>query len=177
LRARTQRATRIIVGVTVASAAFGAAVSSFTPDGAGAGVLTGGVIGLVLSAFGLLMLGPASDTARRLPLAVVFLVRTVVYGIVFMFVPTAVSALVHGSLAPFLDPTRVVTGTTLALSFAFALTINFALTITRLLGPRTILSFATGRYYRPREEHRVVLFADLIGSTKLAEQLGDQKIS
>jgi adenylate cyclase len=94
---------------------------------------------------------------------------------VFMLVPNVMSALVHGSLAPFRDPTRVVTGMTLALSFGFAFCINFALTVTRLLGPRTMLSFITGRYYRPREEQRIVLFADLIGSTKLAEQLGDQK--
>src|SRR5262249_10575673 len=49
------------------------------------------------------------------------------------------------------------------------------LTISRLLGPRNMLSFVTGHYYRPRAEHRIVLFADLIGSTKLGEQLGDKK--
>jgi adenylate cyclase len=175
LRARTQRAIRIIAGVTLASAVFGAVISSFTPDGTGTGIFTGGVIGFVLSSLGLLMLGPWSDTLQRWPVAVVFLLRTLIYGFVFMLVPNAMSALVHGSLAPFRDPTRVVTGTTLALSFAFAFCINFAITATRLLGRRTMLSFITGRYYRPRVEQRIVLFADLIGSTKLAEQLGDQK--
>ena len=175
MRARTQQAVRIVAGITIASAVFGASVSSFTPDGAGTGIFTGAVIGFVLSTLGSLMLGPWSRAVQHWPLGVVFLLRTLIYGIVFMLVPNAMSALVHGSLAPFRDPTRVVTGTTLALSFAFALCINFALTASRLLGPRTMMSFVTGRYYRPREEHRIVLFADLIGSTKLGEQLGDQK--
>jgi hypothetical protein len=41
VRARTQQAIRIIAGVTLASAVFGASVSSFTPDGAGPGVFSG----------------------------------------------------------------------------------------------------------------------------------------
>ncbi|MBV8508885.1 MAG: adenylate/guanylate cyclase domain-containing protein [Xanthobacteraceae bacterium] len=175
MRARTQQAVRIVVGITIASAVFGATVSSFTPDGARVGIFTGAVIGFVLSTLGSLMLGPWSRALQHWPMGVVFLLRTLIYGIVFMLVPNAISALVHGSFAPFRDPTRVVTGTTLALSFAFAFCINFALTVTRLLGPRTMMSFVTGRYYRPREERRIVLFADLIGSTKLGEQLGDQK--
>jgi adenylate cyclase len=175
VRARTQQAIRVVAGVTLASAAFGAVISSFTPDGAGAGVFTGAVIGFVLSTLGILMVGPWSRALQHWPVGVVFLLRTLVYGIVFMLVPNAMSALVHGSFAPFRDPTRVVTGTTLALSFGFALCINFALTVSRLLGPRTMMSFVTGRYYRPRQQRRIVLFADLIGSTKLGEQLGDQK--
>jgi adenylate cyclase len=175
VRARTQQAIRIVTGITLASAAFGASVSSFTPDGAGTGVFTGAIIGFVLSTLGTLMLGPWSRALQHWPVGVVFLLRTLIYGIVFMLIPNAMSALVHGSLAPFRDPTRVMTGTTLALSFAFALCINFALTVSRLLGPRTMMSFITGRYYRPRAEHRIVLFADLIGSTKLGEQLGDEK--
>jgi adenylate cyclase len=175
VRARTQQAIRIVAGITFASAVFGASVSSFTPDGAGTGVFTGAVIGFVLSILGILMLGRWSRALQHWPVGVVFLLRTLIYGVVFMLVPNAVSALMHGSLAPFRDPTRVMTGTTLALSFGFAFCINFALTVSRLLGPRTMMSFVTGRYYRPRAEHRVVLFADLIGSTKLGEQLGDEK--
>jgi adenylate cyclase len=161
--------------VTLASAVFGAAVSSFTPDGASTGVLAGAAIGFVLSSFGAVMVGPWRETVRRWPVAVVLLLRTLVYGIVFLIIPNAISALVHGSLAPFGDPMRVVTGTTLALSFGFGFVINFALTTARLLGPRTVASFITGRYHRPRQEDRIVLFVDLVGSTRLAEQLGDAK--
>jgi adenylate cyclase len=65
--------------------------------------------------------------------------------------------------------------TTVALSFAFAFAINFGTALGRLLGPRTLLSLVSGRYHRPREERRIVLFADLRGSTQLAETLGDSR--
>jgi adenylate cyclase len=163
----------MIVGVTLASSAFGAAVSSLTPDGILTGIVAGSVIGLVLSSLGILTLGPWSEAMRRWPVSVVFLLRTVVYGLAFLIVPNLTSALLHGSWEPFRHPTRVVTGTTLALSFGFGFAINVVLTVTRLLGPRTVASFITGHYHRPRREHRIVLFIDLIGSTKLAETLGD----
>jgi adenylate cyclase len=147
-------------------------ISSFTPDGAITGILAGAVIGLVL---GTLALGPWSEAVRRWPVAVVFLLRSLAYGIVFLIVPNAASALLHGSIEPFRNPTRVVTGTTLALSFGFGFALNFVMTVTRLLGPSTVLSFITGRYHRPRQEHRIVLFIDLVGSTKLAEMLGDEQ--
>jgi adenylate cyclase len=41
------------------------------------------------------------------------------------------------------------------------------------MGRRTFLSFLLGRYERPTAEERVVLTLDLVGSTELAERLGD----
>src|SRR5262249_48301139 len=42
----------------------------------------------------------------------------------------------------------------------------------KLLGQNVLLSFISGRYYRPRLEERVLLFIDMEGSTGLAERLG-----
>jgi adenylate cyclase len=137
--------------------------------------VAGAAIGLVLSTLGTLELGPWSDAMRRWPVVVVFLVRTLVYALAFLIIPSVTSALIHGSLEPLRHPTQVVTGLTLALSFGFGFIVNLALTVTRLLGPSTVLSFITGRYHRPRQEHRIVLFLDLVGSTKLAEGLGDRQ--
>lgn len=41
------------------------------------------------------------------------------------------------------------------------------------MGRRTFLGFVLGRYERPKREERVVLTLDLVGSTELAERLGD----
>ncbi len=41
------------------------------------------------------------------------------------------------------------------------------------MGRRTFLGFLLGRYERPKREERVVLTMDLVGSTELAERLGD----
>ena len=43
----------------------------------------------------------------------------------------------------------------------------------RMVGYEVLLGIFTGRYLTPRAERRVFLFADLAGSTALAERLGD----
>lgn len=42
-----------------------------------------------------------------------------------------------------------------------------------LLGRDVLVGLLTGRYHRPRPEERIFLFADLVGSTMLAERLGE----
>src|SRR3546814_3719670 len=57
----------------------------------------------------------------------------------------------------------------LAASFVFVSSMSVA----RLIGPGVLASLLTGRYLRPREEQRIVLFLDLVGSTGIAERIGD----
>jgi len=51
---------------------------------------------------------------------------------------------------------------------------TFIVYLRRLIGARTMLRFLTGRYNRPREEERVFLFADIKGSTTIAERIGNR---
>lgn len=62
---------------------------------------------------------------------------------------------------------------TFFIALIFSAGVNFTFEISRLLGPKVLRNFITGRYHQPREEERVFLFVDVIGSTKLAEQLGN----
>jgi adenylate cyclase len=55
---------------------------------------------------------------------------------------------------------------------AFALAIQIALQMNRVIGANVLRYFVTGAYHRPRKEERVFLFLDLEGSTALAERLG-----
>ncbi len=48
-----------------------------------------------------------------------------------------------------------------------------ALQIVRMIGPQVLVNIMLGKYHRPREEMRIFLFVDLIGSTALARRLGD----
>ena len=41
-----------------------------------------------------------------------------------------------------------------------------------MLGRGVLAKFLTGCYYRPREEERIFMFIDLVGSTELAERIG-----
>ncbi len=45
--------------------------------------------------------------------------------------------------------------------------------VEELMGRRMFLGFLLGRYERPKAEERIVLTMDLVGSTALAERLGD----
>jgi len=61
--------------------------------------------------------------------------------------------------------------------FAISALVAFAFStgaeITRLLGKEATIALVSGRYGRPRLEDRVVLFADIVGSTSLAERIGE----
>lgn len=57
----------------------------------------------------------------------------------------------------------------LAASFVF----TFLLEVNRMLGRNVLLNFITGRYHRPLLEERVFLFIDMVGSTGIAERLGE----
>jgi len=51
----------------------------------------------------------------------------------------------------------------------------FFIHLDRLLGPGVLLGYVTGRYHRPRREHRIFMFLDLKGSTSLADEMdGDR---
>lgn len=49
---------------------------------------------------------------------------------------------------------------------------NFVFEINQMLGQRVLRNFVTGAYHHPREEDRMFLFIDLVGSTGIAERLG-----
>lgn len=52
---------------------------------------------------------------------------------------------------------------------------NFVWQISRTLSPERFYNYMTGKYHRPREEFRVVMFLDVKSSTRIAEQLGNLK--
>ena len=61
---------------------------------------------------------------------------------------------------------------TIVFSAVAVLAINFVIQVANLLGPGTLINFFTGRYHRPVQENRFVLFVDIAGSTGLAQRLG-----
>ena len=57
-------------------------------------------------------------------------------------------------------------------SAVLSVVMNLALGVTNIIGPRAFLNFFIGRYHKPVEEKRFVLFVDIARSTGLAERLG-----
>ncbi|MCL1149964.1 adenylate/guanylate cyclase domain-containing protein [Shewanella ulleungensis] len=46
-----------------------------------------------------------------------------------------------------------------------------------LVGPKVLLNIGLGRYHKPRYEHQLFLFIDMVSSTAHAESLGDYRFS
>jgi adenylate cyclase len=164
-----------MAAIVAASAAFGFSVSLISGTDPASGALGGFLIALFIATLENLLQGPWAATVRHWPPAVLLLLRTALYGLAFVVMVHVATALVFRSWEPILHPTRLVSNATLVLSFCFAFAVNFAVMLARLLGSRVAVSLITGRYRRPRKEERIVLFMDLRGSTKLAEQLGDER--
>ena len=113
------------------------------------------------------------ETLRKLPFSAAVLIKTVVYlliivvGIrlgIWLFDPTR--PLAFNWLSPLF-----LTGVALAVLVIFVL--NFMFEMNRLLGQNALANFIFGTYYRPRQEERVFLIVDIVGSTGIAEKLGD----
>jgi adenylate cyclase len=56
-------------------------------------------------------------------------------------------------------------------ALAVAAIVTFVMQVRRMFGHGVFENFVLGRYHTPREETRVFLFLDLVGSTALAERL------
>jgi adenylate cyclase len=172
LHIRIRRRVRIVAVITIVVCAFSLATAQRTPSGVAIALLSGATISCTLAMLEIALNTRFADLVRRLPVAVIWLLRTVLYGLALVLIPPTAFALVAGRWP---SPTEVNSREALLISFAFAIGINLAVTFSRLLGPGFLISLLTGRYHRPREEERIVLFLDVKGSTRLAERLGDKQ--
>lgn len=61
--------------------------------------------------------------------------------------------------------------------FSLAIVIVFVIMsqLTSIIGLKRFLNLVVGRYFKPVNEERVFLFVDLVGSSKLARELGNEK--
>lgn len=113
----------------------------------------------------------------RLPIALSFLVREAVLTLLVVIGLVANAALSHyvDGDEPILHyPLRQLAIDT---AFAFVATgfVLFVLQMRRLIGPRTFTNILLGRYLRPVREERVFVLFDLVDSTRLAAELGDER--
>jgi adenylate cyclase len=138
-------------------------------------IVTGATIGAVISAciIGFELFGAGRWFERgggRLPLAIAILLRAIVYGAVIIAALLIFPWLYSGD-----EPSPFRPGMISDVVFSLAATfVLVSLTsIAQLIGPGVLGSLLTGRYYHPREEQRIILFLDLIGSTGIAERMGN----
>ncbi|MEC9344685.1 MAG: adenylate/guanylate cyclase domain-containing protein [Pseudomonadota bacterium] len=186
MAARTQAGQRWrLVGIVVgASVLFGMVFGFFQVDNPaedrtatllaiGRGAWTGAVIAGLLSMFEAGAVAfPAIRRSARPPFLALLLYRSLLYLLVIVGGLWSGAAIFHITEAPPIgwnSTTYWQVGASATAGLAF----NFLFMINRLLGPAVFRNFLTGRYHHPRIEHRVLLFADLVGSTAIAERIGD----
>src|SRR6185437_13369169 len=116
-----------------------------------------------------------SAWVRRWPLVVELIIRSVAIAVAVATVTVALEPVFypHGindhwlvSDYPFI----------VAIAFGASILIGAIYELVRLVGGRVLLKVILGHYRRPTREERVLLFLDLVGSTALAEQMGELRV-
>jgi len=169
--AATLRQWRERVAVVAISGALGAVGGLAVGGGTLRGLLQGTLSGILIS-----ILMQARDVVSgrvrpgRWPFGV-FVAFTALTTTVAICVGLAAATV------PWLFGDGVGSGRTYAIAFVFSIAIAVGFStwfaLDRLLGGDVLVGLLTGRYHRPRHEERVFLFADLVGSTAVAERLGE----
>lgn len=165
MREATRRRLGILYRIMLVCSAWGVLVGWLVSGqrfgGALRGMATGFIISAGLSSFEIFGMRSSLGLAlRRRPFSQVLAVKTAIY-LAVITVGQSISA--YGGRA-------LLYQTLFALVFALAF--NFVMQINLMLGQGELVKFLRGRYSRPREEERIFLFLDLVGSTALAETIG-----
>ena len=174
----TLQRLRLLALVAAASAAAGGLYSVLrTPPNSSwiiqlaSGATIGAAISSCIIGFELFGAGRLFERGgRRLPLVTAILLRTLVYGVAIMAALLVIPWMYLGR-----NPSLFRPGIPGDILFSMAATFVFVslMSVAQLIGPNVLASLLAGRYYRPREEERIVLFLDLINSTSIAERIGN----
>jgi adenylate cyclase len=122
-----------------------------------------------------LYLTTRSAWLRRWPLIVDLIARPVILAVVVAVAAMALEIVLYGH---WLEANWIresffkIIGVALLLSVP----ITAIYELIRMIGGRTLLNVVLGRYRRPVREQRVLLFLDLVGSTTLAETMGELRV-
>ena len=117
----------------------------------------------------------SSEWVRRWPLVVEIVVQSVAMAIAVATVAIGLEVVLYGhriEAAWFAAGLPRIVGIT----FAGFVVIGALFELTRLIGSRVLFNVIIGRYRRPTREQRVLLFLDLVGSTTLAESMGELRM-
>jgi len=119
---------------------------------------------------------PAGAWLRRLPFLAFTCLSTLAWAALIAFAFFLVTPAVLGVEAYPAGTPRLAIARDAAFAFAVAFTLSFAVRVQALIGGRVLFNFLLGRYHRPIREARVFMFLDLVGSTRLSEELGDVRV-
>lgn len=143
--------------------------------------LIGVIFGTIVSVFEIYYFEPR---LRRFNFYTSVLIRTIFYLSVSVFIIIAIAAsrvgyeadiqyyeaLNHDDLSDYIKSSEFIE--LLIFTLVLIVTVNFIRQVSRLLGPKVLFHYVTGRYQPPIREEIIVMFLDLNSSTTIAEKLG-----
>lgn len=112
------------------------------------------------------------SSIRRMYFLTAIAVKSITLLLIIIFVGTLDQSFISGQLEfNFLDDPNFLR--TVSFVFAFIIALQTVTQIVRIVGGRTLINFILGKYHRPVHEEKIFMFLDMVGSTTLAERLGD----
>ncbi|MGY4472927.1 adenylate/guanylate cyclase domain-containing protein [Bradyrhizobium sp. USDA 3364] len=112
---------------------------------------------------------------RRLPLIAELIARSVILAVVVAVAAIVLEIILYGH-----GPEAKWVGDTFLKIIGVALLLSIPITtiyeLIRMIGGHALLNVVLGRYRQPVREERVLLFLDLVGSTTLAESMGELRV-
>jgi class 3 adenylate cyclase len=134
-------------------------------------------MGLALSGWAvhLYFTSRSSEWVRRWPIVVEVAVQAAAMAVVVVIATVGLQAALYGDRieATWLaaDFPRIV-----GIAFVMSVLVGAVFEMTHLIGSKVLLNIILGRYRTPTREDRVMLFLDLVGSTALAEKIGELRM-
>lgn len=173
IRFKALKDIRIIIVFLLISFLFGCVVATVTREYFSLrACITGGLVGFCIAALCAVGNYTFLYRLRYLPFTVHLLLSTVYYTFAAMAVLTARILLIGDAPETFIGWTRD-TAMTLLVTFGLSFAAAFVLMLRRMVGPKALLNFFTGRYHTPVEEERIFMFLDIASSTTIAEKIGN----
>jgi class 3 adenylate cyclase len=117
---------------------------------------------------------------KRLPVAGEVLIRSLVMTVALVIVGVSLQFVLYAE--PFglrwftVDWFTTTLPLIVAIGFAISLVVGAMTETGRLIGGPMLTSVVLGTYHRPVREQRIVMFLDLAGSTRLAEEMGELRV-
>jgi adenylate cyclase len=173
--ARLERKLRTLAVIVAAGVIAGIAFVIAQGRTASTNFVVGASYGLLMSAsLGatelLVLQGPMREWLGGLSFATNLMARSTIYVAIITIIQWFELGEIIVGVSP--DTSSKAFWSSFIFSAVLSVVMNLALGITNIIGPRAFLNFFVGRYHKPVEEKRFVLFVDIAGSTGLAERLG-----
>ncbi len=153
---------------------FGLFIRFFLMDDSSAHETTSIVILSALTGIGVsgafVVLDPLLRKLQSKPLWITFLLTPLAYTSIIAVVYGVIYSAIMGYDELF---TQSFLPETILFSLAIAACSIFLETLNRLLGKNVLAGLITGKYHRPTNERRFVMFLDLADSTSIAERIGN----